>query len=135
MIDGLISDAGRWIAGRSREDGWNDISTMKEPYRLEGKKTLGYELWEQFCGELPDLVLYPTGGGTGLIGMWRAFAELEAMGVIGAARPRMVSVQAEGCAPIVRAFESGAERAEPWENAATMAPGIRVPTPFADAVC
>ncbi len=131
LIDGLINDAGKWIAARAREDGWLDISTMKEPYRLEGKKTLGYELWEQL-GELPDVILYPTGGGTGLIGMWRAFGELEEMGVIDAKRPRMISVQSTGCAPIPRAFDAGAERAELWEGAATLAPGVRVPAPFAD---
>jgi threonine synthase len=131
LIDGLISDAGRWIGERAREGGWLDVSTMKEPYRLEGKKTLGYELWEQL-GELPDVILYPTGGGTGLIGMWRAFAELAEMGLVGEHRPRMVSVQSSGCAPVVRAFAAGAERCEPWRDAATVAPGLRVPGPFAD---
>ena len=132
LVDGLISDAGRWIAREAATKGWLDVSTMKEPYRVEGKKTMGYELWEELS-ELPEVILYPTGGGTGLIGMWRAFAELEAMGLLaGRERPRMVAVQAAGCAPIVRAFEAGAERAEPFENAATLAPGIRVPSPFAD---
>ncbi|MEE8525711.1 MAG: threonine synthase [Thermoanaerobaculia bacterium] len=131
LVDGLISDAGKWIGERAREYGWLDISTMKEPYRLEGKKTLGYELWEQL-GKLPDVILYPTGGGTGLIGMWRAFSELEEMGLIDGRRPRMVAVQSSGCAPVPRAFAAGAERTEHWHNAATLAPGLRVPKPFAD---
>ncbi len=112
--------------------GWLDVSTLKEPYRAEGKKTLGLELWEQLGGELPGAILYPTGGGTGLIGMWKAFDELEAMGLAGAARPRMIAVQSAGCAPVVRAFAAGAERGEAWADAATLAPGIRVPSPFAD---
>jgi threonine synthase len=132
LIDGLISDAGAWVAEQSAANGWFPMSTLKEPYRVEGKKTMGLELWEQFDGVLPDAILYPTGGGTGLIGMWKAFDELEAMGLLGSERPRMVVVQSEGCAPIVRAFEAGADRAEPWENAATIAPGIRVPVAFAD---
>ena len=134
LVDGLISDAGRSVASLCRDSGWFDVSTLKEPYRAEGKKTMGYELWEQFDGELPDVIFYPLGGGTGLIGMWKAFEELETMGLIDARRPRMVAVQATGCAPIVRAFEAGDERSEPWIDAATMAPGIRVPTPFADDV-
>ena len=132
LVDGLISDAGAWIAEQSAEHGWFPMATLKEPYRVEGKKTMGFELWEQFDGQLPDAILYPTGGGTGLIGMWKAFDELEAMGLIGSERPRMIVVQAEGCAPIVRAYEAGAERADPWEDAATIAPGIRVPAAFAD---
>lgn len=132
LVDGLIGDAGAWLRAKVAEHGWFDFSTLKEPYRVEGKKTMGYELWEQFGGTLPDVILYPTGGGTGLIGMWKAFAELECMGVVGESRPRMVVVQATGCAPIVRAFESGAERAEPWQGAKTLAPGIRVPVAFAD---
>ena len=132
LVDGLIGDAGRLIAEGCREHGWFEMSTLKEPYRVEGKKTMGYELWEQLGGELPAAILYPTGGGTGLIGMWKAFAELEAMGLAGPERPRMFAVQSEGCAPIVRAWRAGAERAEPWEDAATVAPGIRVPAPFAD---
>ena len=108
------------------------MSTLKEPYRVEGKKTMGYELWEQLDGRLPDAILYPTGGGTGLIGMWKAFEELEEMGLIGSERPRMFAIQAEGCAPIVRAWEAGAERADPWQAPETIAPGIRVPGPFAD---
>jgi threonine synthase len=132
LVDGLITDAGRLIAEGCREHGWFEMSTLKEPYRVEGKKTMGYELWEQFDGELPDVVLYPTGGGTGLIGMWKAFEELEAMGHIGSERPRMCVVQSDGCAPIVRAWRNGDERAEPWHDASTVAPGIRVPAPFAD---
>ncbi len=132
LVDGLISDAGHWIAAKCRELGWFEMSTLKEPYRAEGKKTLGYELWEQFDGELPDSILYPTGGGTGLIGMWKAFEELEAMGHIGAQRPKMFAIQSEGCAPIVRAWDCNESRADPWEGADTLAPGIRVPSPFAD---
>lgn len=132
LVDGLIHDAGRLIAEGCREHGWFDLATLKEPYRAEGKKTMGYELWEHFGGSLPELVLYPTGGGTGLVGMWKAFAELEEMGLCDNRRPRLVAVQASGCAPIVRAFRAGAPRAEPWEDAHTLAPGIRVPRPFAD---
>jgi threonine synthase len=132
LVDGLISDAGAWVAEQSAANGWFPMATLKEPYRVEGKKTMGLELWEQFDGVLPDAILYPTGGGTGLIGMWKAFDELEALGLLGSERPRMIVVQAEGCAPIVRAYEAGADRAEPWENAATIAPGIRVPAAFAD---
>ena len=132
LVDGLINDAGGLIADGCREHGWFEMSTLKEPYRAEGKKTMGYELWEQLDGGLPDVVLYPTGGGTGLIGMWKAFEELEAMGLIGSERPRMCVVQSDGCAPIVRAWSNGDERAEPWQDAATVAPGIRVPAPFAD---
>ncbi len=131
LVDGHIGDAGAAIARGAEQHGWSVLSTLREPYRLEGKKTMGLELWEQM-GELPDVILYPTGGGTGLIGMWKAFDELEEMGLIDGRRPRMVAVQAEGCAPIVRAFEAGAERAEPWEHPRTIAPGIRVPAPFAD---
>ena len=135
LVDGLISDAGTLIQRRCAEDGWFPLATLKEPYRVEGKKTMGYELWEQFAdlgAGLPDVIFYPTGGGTGLIGMWKAFDELEAMGFIGSERPRMIVVQADGCAPIVRAFEQHAERAEFWEGAHTLAPGIRVPGAFAD---
>lgn len=131
LVDGLISDAAA-LARTALRRGWLDVSTFKEPYRVEGKKTMGLELAEAFGWELPDVILYPTGGGTGLVGMWKAFAELEALGLIGAKRPRMVSVQAAGCAPIVRAWETGAVRAEPWENAATLAAGLRVPSVFAD---
>ena len=132
LVNGLIGDAGAWLRAKVAAHGWFDLSTLKEPYRVEGKKTMGYELWEQFGGTLPDVILYPTGGGTGLIGMWKAFSELECMGLVGEARPRMVVVQATGCAPMVRAFEAGAERATPWEGAKTLAPGIRVPVAFAD---
>src|SRR5690606_8397515 len=132
LVDGYISDAGRLIAEGCREHGWFEMSTLKEPYRVEGKKTMGYEIWEQLEGRLPGAILYPTGGGTGLIGMWKAFDELEEMGLIGDERPRMYAVQADGCAPIVRAWDAGAERAEPWPSPETIAPGIRVPAPFAD---
>ena len=132
LVDGTIADAGALIRERSASAGWFDVSTFKEPGRAEGKKTMGYELWEQLRGELPDVIIYPTGGGTGLVAMWKAFEELQAMDLVGSARPRMVAVQSEGCAPIVRAFDAGADRAEFWDDAATLAPGIRVPGPFAD---
>jgi threonine synthase len=134
LVDGLITDAGRRVAAGRDEYGWFDLSTLKEPYRVEGKKTMGYELAEQFDWELPQVIIYPTGGGTGLIGMWKSFDEMEALGWIDSHRPRMVSVQAAGCAPIVRAFESGATRAEPWQNATTMAAGLRVPSAVGDAL-
>ncbi|MEM8931888.1 MAG: threonine synthase [Acidobacteriota bacterium] len=130
-VDGLIHDAGKLIAEGCREHGWFGVATTKEPYRVEGKKTMGYELWEQYGGELPDVVLYPTGGGTGLIGMWKAWDELEAMGKIDSRRPRLIAVQSADCAPVVRAVTAGAETVDPWENAASVAPGIRVPRPFA----
>jgi threonine synthase len=132
LIDGLITDCGAEIARRKTVEGWFDLSTLKEPYRVEGKKTLGYELAEQLGWQLPDVVLYPTGGGTGLIGMWKAFDEMEAMGWIGSKRPRMFSVQAEGCAPIVRALQAGAEHAEEFPNAQTCASGLRVPKAIGD---
>jgi len=132
LIDGLITDAGRRVAEGCAEHGWFDLSTLKEPYRVEGKKTMGYELFEQLGGRLPDTIVYPTGGGTGLVGMWKAFDEMERLGWIGPARPRMISVQAEGCAPIVRAWEAGAEDAEPWQNATTYAAGLRVPQAVGD---
>jgi len=131
-IDGLISDCGKYVAENKEKEGWYDISTLKEPYRVEGKKTMGYELWEQFGGTLPDVILYPTGGGVGLIGMCKAFDEMQEMGWIGAERPRMVAVQAEGCAPIVRAWETHREKADFFLNAATMASGLRVPGPLGD---
>ncbi|MBM3224060.1 MAG: threonine synthase [Candidatus Tectomicrobia bacterium] len=134
LVDGLITDAGRRVAAGRDEYGWFDLSTLKEPYRVEGKKTMGYELAEQFDWELPHVIIYPTGGGTGLIGMWKSFDEMEALGWIDSHRPRMVTVQAEGCAPIVRAFQSGATRAEPWQNATTMAAGLRVPSAVGDAL-
>ncbi|MFQ5793466.1 MAG: threonine synthase [Candidatus Bipolaricaulia bacterium] len=132
LVDGLISDAGRIVREGSDTCGWFDLSTFREPYRVEGKKTMGLELAEQLGWTLPDVIVYPTGGGTGLVGMWKAFAELEALGWIDAKRPRMVSVQAAGCAPVVRAFESGADEAEFWEGASTIAGGLRVPYPLAD---
>jgi len=131
LVQGLIGEAGRQAAEQARKRKQFDLSTFKEPYRLEGKKTMGFELFEQFDDQLPDVILCPTGGGTGLIGMWKAFAELEQLGWIDARRPRMVSVQAAGCAPIVRAFQENQEAASPWENAATVASGLRVPAPFA----
>ena len=132
LVDGLISDCGKVVAERKGEQGWFDVSTLKEPYRIEGKKTMGYELAEQFDWKLPDVIFYPTGGGTGLVGMWKAFDEMERMGWIGSERPRFVSVQAEGCAPIVRAFDQGAESAEMWDNAHTVASGLRVPGAVGD---
>jgi len=132
LIDGLITDCGAEIAKRKRAEGWFDMSTLKEPYRVEGKKTLGYELAEQLDWQLPDVILYPTGGGTGLIGMWKAFDEMEALGWIGKKRPRMFSVQATGCAPIVRAFEAGAKSAAEFPNAQTIASGLRVPKAIGD---
>ena len=132
LVDGLIDDCGRIVGERTAGEGWFDVSTLKEPYRVEGKKTMGYELAEQLDWELPDVILYPTGGGTGLIGMWKAFAEMEEMGWIDSRRPRMVSVQASGCAPIVRAFDEGAESARRWENANTVASGLRVPAAVGD---
>ena len=131
-LNGLISDCGRYLAERKDREGWYDVSTLKEPYRVEGKKTMGYELWEQFDGKLPDVILYPTGGGVGLIGMCKAFDEMQEMGWIGTERPRMVAVQAQGCAPIVNAWERKQETAEPVKNAATIASGLRVPGPLGD---
>ena len=132
LMDGLITDCGAEIARRKDAEGWFDVSTLKEPYRVEGKKTLGYELAEQLNWELPDVIIYPTGGGTGLIGMWKAFDEMEQMGWIGSKRPRMVTVQAAGCAPIVRAFEAGERFAAEFPNAATAASGLRVPKAVGD---
>lgn len=131
-INGLITDCGAEVAKGLEDDRWVDISTLKEPYRLEGKKTMGYEIWEQFQGELPDVILYPTGGGTGLIGIWKAFEELRELGWHDGPRPRMVAVQAEGCAPIVRAFQEGAEHARLWDDAHTIAYGLRVPAAVGD---
>jgi threonine synthase len=132
LMAGLITDCGAEVARRKDAEGWFDVSTLKEPYRIEGKKTLGYELAEQFDWNLPDVIVYPTGGGTGLIGMWKAFAELEHMGWIGPKRPRMVTVQAAGCAPIVRAFAEGKGFADEFPNAATVASGLRVPRAIGD---
>jgi threonine synthase len=132
LIDGLITDCGAEVARRKDAEGWFDVSTLKEPYRVEGKKTLGYELAEQLDWTLPDVIVYPTGGGTGLVGMWKAFNEMEQLGWIGLARPRMVSVQSESCAPIVRAFQKGERFAEMFPNAATVASGLRVPKAIGD---
>ena len=132
LVDGLISDCARIVAERKDAEGWFDVSTLREPYRLEGKKTMGYELAEQLGWELPDAIFYPTGGGVGMIGMWKAFAEMEALGWIGAKRPKMIAVQAEGCQPIVRALQENAERSRFWDGAATVAAGLRVPKPLGD---
>jgi threonine synthase len=133
LVDGIISDAAGMAGVKAREEGWFDVSTFKEPYRMEGKKIMGYELAEAFNWELPEVIIYPTGGGTGLVGMWKAFEELEQLGWLNnAKRPRMVSVQAEGCAPVVRAFEKKAEFCDFWVNAKTIASGLRVPKSFAD---
>ncbi len=132
LVDGLISDCAKIVASRKDAEGWFDVSTLKEPYRVEGKKTMGYELAEQLNWKLPDVIFYPTGGGVGLIGMWKAFAEMEEMGWIGASRPKMIAVQVEGCQPVVRAFEQGAARSEFWEQAHTVASGLRVPKPLGD---
>jgi threonine synthase len=132
LLDGLITDCGAEIARRKEKEGWFDLSTLKEPYRIEGKKTLGYELAEQLNWQLPDAILYPTGGGTGLIGMWKAFDEMEVLGWIGNKRPRMFSVQASGCAPIVRAFTAGEKTAAEFPNAHTIASGLRVPKAIGD---
>ena len=132
MVDGLIDECGRQVAARATENGWHNVATLKEPFRVEGKKTLGYELAEQMGFELPDVIIYPTGGGTGLIGMWKAFDEMERLGWIGSRRPRMISVQAAGCAPIVRAFEQGMDMATPWVDAHTVASGLRVPAAVGD---
>jgi len=131
-VEGLITDAGRLCAQAASRHGWYECATLKEPYRVEGKKTMGYELAEQMGWTLPDAILYPTGGGTGLIGMWKAFEELSQMGFVGSKRPRMFAVQAEGCAPIVRAFSEGLEEAPMWENARTHAHGLRVPKALGD---
>ena len=132
LVDGLITDAAHAL--REQNDGrWCDVSTLREPYRVEGKKTLGLEIAEALCWQLPDVIIYPTGGGTGLLGMWKAFEELEALGWIAPGkRPRMISVQADGCAPLVRAFDEGRQEAEPWQNATTLAAGLRVPSAIAD---
>jgi threonine synthase len=132
LVNGLIDDCGRIVAERAPREGWHDVSTLKEPFRVEGKKTMGYELAEDLGWTLPDAILYPTGGGTGLIGMWKAFDEMEDLGWIGAARPRMFSVQAEGCAPIPKAFAEGKDVSEKFPNAHTYASGLRVPKAFAD---
>src|SRR6202163_4686498 len=132
LIDGLITDCGAEVAKRKEAEGWFEVSTLKEPYRVEGKKTLGYEIAEQMAWTLPDVIIYPTGGGTGLVGMWKAFDELQQLGWIDEKRPRMISVQAAGCAPIVRAFEAGDRFAEEFQNAKTVASGLRVPKAIGD---
>jgi threonine synthase len=132
LVDGVITDAAARIADGVRRFGWFDLSTLREPYRVEGKKTMGYELFEQLGGRLPDVIVYPTGGGTGLVGMWKAFAEMEALGWIGSGRPRMICVQAEGCAPLVRAWQDGAQAAAPWPDPRTIAWGLRVPRAIGD---
>ena len=132
LVDGLISDCARLVAAGKDTQGWFEVSTLKEPYRIEGKKTMGYEVAEQMGWDLPDVIFYPTGGGVGIIGMWKAFHEMEAMGWIGPKRPKMIAVQVEGCQPVVRAYEKGAERSEFWENAYTVASGLRVPKPLGD---
>ena len=132
LVDGLITDCGARVREGVKEHGWFDTSTLREPYRIEGKKTMGYELAEQLGWRLPDVVIYPTGGGTGLVGMWKAFDEMEQMGLIGPKRPRMVTVQSAGCAPIVEAFNTGQEFAAPWQGARTVADGLRVPAAVGD---
>jgi len=132
LLDGLITDCGKVVRRGVEEHGWFDLSTLKEPYRVEGKKTMGYEIFEQLGGRLPDAIVYPTGGGTGLIGMWKAFDEMQQLGWIGSERPKMFTVQAAGCAPMVRAWESGVEHAEMWEGASTYASGLRVPAAVGD---
>jgi threonine synthase len=134
LVDGLISDCGRIVAERKDAAGWFEVSSLKDPYRVEGKKTMGYELAEQFAWQMPDAILYPCGGGVGLIGMWKAFEELEELGWISSKRPKMIAVQAEGCQPIVRAFEQGKDRSEFAENAHTVASGLRVPKVLGDAL-
>ncbi len=136
LVDGLISDCARMVAERKQQEGWFDVSTLKEPFRVEGKKTMGYELVEQLGWEYPDAVFYPTGGGVGLIGMWKAFQELEHLGWVKARdrRPKMIAVQAAGCAPVVRAFDAGTTVSQMWHDAATFASGLRVPKPYGDAI-
>ena len=132
LVDGLISDCAKLVAAGAVREGWFDVTTLKEPYRIEGKKTMGYELAEQMNWQLPDAIFYPTGGGVGLIGMWKAFEEMEALGWIGAKRPKMIAVQVDGCQPVVRAFQQGSARSEFWEHATTVASGLRVPKPLGD---
>ncbi|HWZ33192.1 MAG TPA: threonine synthase [Bryobacteraceae bacterium] len=132
LVDGLISDCAKIVASRKDAEGWYDVSTLKEPYRIEGKKTMGYEVAEQFRWQLPDVIFYPCGGGVGMIGMWKAFAEMETLGWIGSKRPKMIAVQAEGCAPIVKAYEEGKQRSDFFENAHTVASGLRVPKALGD---
>jgi threonine synthase len=132
LVDGLISDCAKIVASRKDAEGWYDVSTLKEPYRIEGKKTMGYEVAEQFRWQLPDVIFYPCGGGVGMIGMWKAFDEMETLGWIGSKRPKMIAVQAEGCAPIVKAYQEGKQRSDFFENAHTVASGLRVPKALGD---
>jgi threonine synthase len=132
LVDGLISDCAKIVNAGRETEGWFDVSTLKEPYRIEGKKTMGYEVAEQMEWDLPDAIFYPTGGGVGIIGMWKAFEEMEALGWIGKKRPKMIAVQVEGCQPVVRAFERGEQRSQFWDNAHTVASGLRVPKPLGD---
>src|SRR5664279_2871023 len=132
LVDGLISDCGRMVAEQGPKEGWFDVSTLKEPYRIEGKKTMGYEVAEQMGWELPDAIFYPTGGGVGMIGMWKAFEEMEKLGWIGSRRPKMIAVQADGCQPVVRAFLENEPRSRFWDGAHTLASGLRVPQPLGD---
>jgi threonine synthase len=134
LVDGLISDCARIVAERKQQEGWFDISTLKEPFRVEGKKTMGYEVAEQLGWRMPQGIIYPTGGGVGMIGMWKAFDEMQQLGWIGSERPKMVSVQAEGCAPIVKAWNEGSPVSEMWKNAATFASGLRVPKAYGDYI-
>ena len=134
LVPGTIADAGRALAEWAPAPNWWNVATFREPFRLEGKKTLGYEIAEQSGWRLPDVIFYPTGGGTGLVGMWRAFLEMETLGWTSGAMPRLIAVQSRGCAPVVRAVERGAASIEPWEDARTVASGLRVPSPFADAL-
>jgi threonine synthase len=132
LVDGLISDCARIVNERKQQEGWFDLSTLKEPFRIEGKKTMGYELVEQLGWTYPDAVFYPTGGGVGLIGMWKAFQELEELGWVTGKRPKMIAIQAAGCAPVARAYEENQPASRMWENAATFASGLRVPKPYGD---
>src|ERR1043166_8274414 len=132
LVNGLISDCARIVAERKESEGWFDVTTLKEPYRVEGKKTMGYEVIEQLGWRMPQGIIYPTGGGVGLLGMWKAFEEMEALGWIGSERPMMITVQAAGCAPIVKAWEAGKQSSDMWPNAATLASGLRVPKPYGD---
>jgi threonine synthase len=132
LVNGLISDCGRILAERKEKEGWFDVSTLKEPYRVEGKKTMAYEVFEQLGGKLPDAVIFPSGGGVGVIAMWKAFDEMEALGWISAQRPRMIVVQASGCAPVVKAWNEAKSKVEMWENSSTIAAGLRVPKPYGD---
>jgi threonine synthase len=132
LVSGLIGDCARMVSERKDKEGWFDLSTLKEPYRVEGKKTMAYELFEQLDGKLPDAIIFPRGGGVGVIGMWKAFDEMEQLGWIKSERPRMIVVQAEGCAPLVKAWNEGKSTAEPWQNAATIAAGLRVPNSYGD---